>query len=101
MPVYEYKCGEGHVREFEAPRTWSQEFAGQQCCKALDDGSACRGRLKRVYTLSFAPVDQATFNPSVGKVISDKRQFQDECKRLSEQQTAKTGIPHKYEMLDG
>jgi hypothetical protein len=100
MPVYEYRCEFGHILSTNAPRKWSQEFVGQQCCATLPDGKACRGRLKRKYSVSFAPVDQATYNPSVGQEISDKRQFKDVCKRLSDKQSERTGIPHRYEMVD-
>ena len=46
------------------------------------------------------PVMHEHFNHSVGKPISDRRQFAAELRRKSEEMTERTGTPHNYVAVD-
>lgn len=64
-------------------------------------GSNCPGILKRDYSsVNFAPVMHSHFNHSVGKPISDMKQFTDALKRKSDEATERTGIPHNFVPAD-
>jgi hypothetical protein len=56
--------------------------------------------MRRVWSVRFGSVLHEHYNHSVGKPISSHRQYADELKRLSEQQTERTGIPHNYVPVD-
>ena len=105
MPVYEYKCEEGHRFDRELARDLSEAYVGRPCFQGefADDGriQMCKKPLKRVYSsVQFASVMQEHFNPSVGKPISSMSQYRDELKRASERATEKTGILHNFQPAD-
>ena len=85
MPLYEFKCRE--CGTISTVTTYGVIPPCQMC------GSSS---VKRKYSFyvekSFVP----HFNPSVGKYVSSQRQFNDELKVLSDEQTLRTGIPHNY-----
>ena len=101
MPVYEYKCEEGHGFEVEMDPIYSQHFVGFQCSTFAPNGRLCGAKVKRRYSsVQFASVMQEHFNPSVGKPISSMSQYRDELKRASERATEKTGILHNFQPAD-
>ena len=91
MPVYEYKCGEGHV---------TLETHGRDDSYVGLPGRCCGMPVKRKYSISFAPVWQEHFNHSTGSPISDPKQFSAKLRELSDRQTEHTGIPHDYQPSD-
>lgn len=60
----------------------------------------CGGLLKRLWRVNFGTVMQEHFNATVGKPISDGRQFERELRRMSEERTAATGIEHRFAPVD-
>lgn len=57
---------------------------------------SCGLEAPRQFTSFATHIFRPAYNPSVGKYISSDRQFRDELKRASEEQTALTGIEHNY-----
>jgi hypothetical protein len=56
--------------------------------------------LRRVYSFRPGKVTHEHFNHTVGKVISDPKQFKSELARKSAEMTERTGIPHNYVPVD-
>lgn len=56
--------------------------------------------MKRVFGFSLVKPMQEHYNPTVGRVITNKRQFADGLKVASERETLRTGIEHKYVEVD-
>ena len=119
MPIYEYKCSSGHRVELGVSREESGGWQGRPCFESIvvlcETGGTpeepkpypvnlmrlCREPLKRSYgSVQFAAVPQAEFNRSLGREISDPRQFESECRRASEKAFLKTGIEHDYQPID-
>jgi hypothetical protein len=88
MSMYEYRCGGcGH-------RILSDERGDQvltRCCGAVG---------QRIWSVSTATIMHEHMNSSVGKPISDMRQFKDELARKSDAATERTGIPHNFQPVD-
>lgn len=110
MPVYEYKCTEGHRYHLftEMDDSDSREFyEGMDCWlaadtagEATDPEDMCWEPLKRVYSFAAAPVMHEHFNHSVGKVISDMRQFKSQLARKSEEDSERRGMKIDYQPVD-
>lgn len=50
----------------------------------------------RVYSFAIKTSFVPHYNPSVGKFVSSQSEFDSELRRLSDQQTERTGITHNY-----
>lgn len=86
MPWYEYKnrqTGEVRLSQERADRL---EFDGVM--------------FNRVWGFQQAPMMHEHFNTSTGTVVSSRRGFQDDLKRLSEERTERTGIHHNFVEVD-
>jgi hypothetical protein len=92
MPVYEYKCGNGHVEShyFHVDDRWRP--VGLACFE-------CAGQMHRVFSFRPARVMHEHFNESVGQPVSSMRQFEDILKRRNDEMTERTGIPHNAEAM--
>ena len=91
MTIYEYRCTECG---YTANVTDRADSLG--ACPARQ----CSGLLKRVWRVNFGAVMQEHFNATVGKPISDGRQFERELRRMSDERTAATGIEHRFAPVD-
>src|SRR5690606_31265645 len=87
MPFYEY-------RHPDNPR--KTVLSEQRGDRLMVDGID----YKRVWSFQITKVMHHHLNPSTGTVVSSRQQFRDELKRLSEEHTERTGIPHNYEEID-
>lgn len=83
--IYAYKCRKCGTRADSTRRG-----------DVLGPCPTCDGQLTRLYIVTLERPMMEHFNPSVGKVISSNRQFDDELKRKSEEQTLRTGIEARY-----
>lgn len=89
MPIYEYKCEQGHHTDvFE-----DQSDPDHQC-------ELCNSPCTRVYSVSFNRPMPAHFNPTLGQYVTNESKFNDGLKQLSESATARTGITHDYQPTD-
>lgn len=92
MPVYSYRCRGCQVNgEKWQKHTDDPLLVCPECGKAT---------LRRVYSFKPGRVTHEHFNHTVGKVISDQKQFKSELDRKSEEMTERTGIPHNYVPVD-
>ncbi len=63
----------------------------------------CGELTTRRYSVSFNRSTASAedyFNNSTGTVVRTERQFQNDLKRLGEERTERTGIPHNYLQVD-
>lgn len=61
---------------------------------------SCGSEMKRLYTsvqINASSPFQPHFNHSVGEFVSSRRDFENQLKRKSEQQSERTGIDHNYQ----
>lgn len=95
MPIYEFKC----PRCGATTTTMIRPRDGRlhQPCPAL---CGFGGPLRRVFSFTFRPVLHAGWNPTVGREISDHKQFASELTRASDKAEEETGIPHRYAPVD-
>lgn len=87
--IYEYKCRQCGYRVDLTTLT------GPYSCPNCEGGV-----VKRVFSFNVQPSMAEHYNPSVGTVVSSKRQHFDLLKRQSEAATIRTGIPHNYVPVD-
>ncbi len=92
MPVYLYRCG--------ACLANGEKWQSIKEDRLVVCPECHEPELRRVYSFSLATVMHEHFDHTVGKVISDRRQFVSELKRKSEEATERTGIPHNYVPVD-
>jgi len=90
MPLYEYRCKNCRA----ILRTTSRRDSGQLSCHA------CGRPLTRVWGFRLTPVMHAHHNSTTGTVISDRRQFEAELRRKSDEATERTGAVHNYVPAD-
>lgn len=90
MKLYEYKCDVCHSVWDDTTRA---DFLDYPCpfCES--------GTPRRVWKVSFRPIMQEHFNRTVGKGISDERQFARELRKQGDQYTEKTGMEVDYQPL--
>lgn len=105
MPEYEYKCDNcgviGTVVDTIEPDKRVEWDEGKVFhVTESDRGPWQCGVMKRKFSFNMAPVMQEHFNATVGKPISDPRQFERELKRAGEAIEERTGIPHDYQPCD-
>lgn len=88
MPLYTYRCP-------ECRSTVTSTSRGN----TLDVICACCGAQsthRRVFGFNMKPMMHEHFNRTVGKPISDMRQFERELKKQSDLATETTGVEHRY-----
>ena len=98
MPQYTYKCDE--CNEYD-----SIHYSISQYEQLNSDGLAvfCSNLhpMHRTYeSFPFVMPMSDGFNPTVGKYVSGKRQFEEELKIASAQATERTGIEHNFKPVD-
>ena len=62
--------------------------------------NGCTGTLRRRWSISIKPSMQEHFNHTVNRPISNMSQFKSELSRMSDEYTARTGIPAKFAPKD-
>ena len=92
MPVYLYRCRGCGVH-------------GQKWQKHTEDPMVqcpeCRApTLRRVFSFAMKAMMHEHFDQTVGKVISDPKQFKEELRRASEKETERTGRKVNYVPVD-
>lgn len=91
MPTYEWRCREcGSTRYTDHNRLTEDDSYCQRCYSPW----------KRVWGFHMATVVHSHFDHTTGTVISDPRQRKAELRRLSEEQTERTGFPTNYVEVD-
>jgi hypothetical protein len=100
MPTYLYRCRTCGAEETltGSPEECAVDSIGH-CFDCYEDDRD--GIMRRVWAVQFSPVMQEHFNPTVGKPISDRKQFDRELHVASELATERTGIPHRFTQVDG
>jgi|TARA_R110000824_G_scaffold45443_3_gene131406 putative FmdB family regulatory protein len=92
MPVYLYRCrgcgthGQKWQKHTEDPMVKCPE------CRAPT--------LRRVFSFAMKAMMHEHFDQTVGKVISDPKQFKEELRRASEKETERTGRKVNYVPVD-
>lgn len=92
MPIFEYKCPECQNRVISTVRGDRLDADCPHCDQPRT--------FRRVFSVSVRRPMQAHFNNTVGKVISDEKQFERELQRKGEEYTAETGIETNYRPID-
>ena len=92
MPVYLYRCRECGVHGEKWQRHTEEPLVDCPECDA--------DALKRVYSFAMKAIMHEHFDPTVGKVISDPRQFKEELSRASEKESERTGRNVNYVPVD-
>jgi putative FmdB family regulatory protein len=87
VPVYEYRC-----RECGLTEELNQRYEVIQC--------SCRGTMKRVFSFSIGTAFQPHFNYTVGEYVSSSRAFDDALRRRADENSAATGMEHRYVRTD-
>lgn len=88
MPIYEYRCRScGNTRES------TSRDAATQC--TLCGGNSARDYGSVLLGSSFVP----HFNHAVGAHVSNERDFKAKLNQRADENSARTGTDHKYEMI--
>lgn len=95
MPTYEYKCVNCGARRVTATHS-SGELIFRQDCPSCGVTS----RAKRVFSFAFKPIMHEHFNHTIGRPISDMKQFRSELDRASDEASRTTGIEHRYKPVE-
>lgn len=91
MPTYEWRCRVcGSTRYTDHNRLEEDDSYCQDCFAPW----------KRVFGFHMASVVHEHFDHQTGSVISDRKQFRSELRRLSDEQTERTGFPTNYVEVD-
>lgn len=117
MPVYEYQCPRcgNHlaismtIQEYERA---TAELSLEEEYRQLDEGLPPRTTLpplcfhggtgvgntvmRRIFSFSKPPAFEEHFNLTTGTVTSSARAHANELKRMSEEASARTGMPHNF-----
>ena len=92
MPVYLYRCHECGVHGEKWQRHTEEPLVDCPECQSPS--------LRRVYSFAMAAVMHEHFDHTVGKVISDPRQFTEELNRAAEKESERTGRKVNYVPVD-
>ena len=95
MPAYEYGCATcgGRATTFSTIASYDPD--------ARVDCIECRTPMRRVYEpLPFQMGMDGHYNPTVGRYVSGKRDFEDGLKAASEEASKRNGIEHNYKPID-
>lgn len=95
MPVYMYRCPKCHA-VFSRAQTIAA-YSESQSPSCPD----CHTPLARSYDPpTIASPFREHFNTSTGTYVSNRSQYTSQLSRLSDEASARTGIPHKYVPID-
>lgn len=89
MPLYAYECP-NCGQEYESLK---RGLESTTLCQ-------CESPIKRKWMVNLQRPMPDHYNTSVGKYVTGKRQLTDEFKRMSDNMTERTGIPHNYVPVD-
>lgn len=94
MPVYEYRCpGCGDTRSFTLS---IEQYDQSQLMPICFNDPADPHPMKRIFSFSKPPAFEEHFNLTTGTVTSSPRAHANELKRMSEEASARTGMPHNF-----
>lgn len=94
MPVYEFRCPScGAVKSYSL--TIEQYDACQLMPICFEDPSDPHP-MRRIFSFSKTPAFEEHFNLTTGTVTSSARAHANELKRMSEEASARTGMPHSF-----
>lgn len=94
MPNYHYRCSRCSIEEEHYFMFADYEQSVKVVCPQ------CGYTMERVLSFAFHRGMSEHYNPTVGRVVKNSRDFHDELKRASEAATIRTGIPHNYQPID-
>jgi putative FmdB family regulatory protein len=95
MPVYMYRCPLCHDVFSTAQSIADYSTSRSRVCPECDIP------LNRVYTPpAITPMMDAHFNPSVGRYVRNKADLTSALSQLSDETSARTGVPSRYEAID-
>lgn len=93
MPNYLYRCpwcGDEFYKYFQFADSNTIVYCGH-------DGVACD---KVLGVAAFHRAMPEHFNHSVGKYVSNEREFRDDLKRASDEASQRLGLPHNFVPID-
>lgn len=93
MPIYEYKCPYCNYRVPSLER--ADKLHVEEC-----PSCGFSGDYKRVFGFAMKPIMHEHFNRSVQKPISSMKQYADELKRKSDEESARDGMERRYVPVD-
>lgn len=94
MPIYEYKCSKCDHRVVSTER--GNRLLGGKCAQC----GVSPALYKRVFGFAMKPIMHEHFNRSVQKPISSMKQYADELKRKSDEESARDGMERRYVPVD-
>lgn len=105
MPTYKYQCDGCGAERLEV-MTFAEHdkfFAGEhwrsiECEKSVQDWLC--GWWRQVYDFQFSRGMAEHFNHSLGTHVSTERAANDNLKRLADENSARHGYDHQYELVD-
>lgn len=95
MQFYEYRCPNDACRRTTTTSRGPQDRLDDICLYCGDPGP-----LKRVFAVALHRPMQEHFNNTVGKPISDMRQFRNELSRMGDEYSERNGIETNYQPVD-
>lgn len=94
MPVYEYACRSCGERDSLVRSVHDDTRPDRLPC-------SCGAEMGRKFSVPHAtPMMHAAYSTATGSVVSDRRQFASELRRISDERTAETGIVHSFVPVD-
>lgn len=96
MTLFEYRCPECEHRVVSHVRADRLEADCDHC----DPANPIPRVFRRLFSVSVQRPMQEHFNNTVGKPISDMRQFERELARKGDEYTERTGIETRYRPVD-
>ncbi len=88
MASYGYSCKScGYSVELSTPNP-------------TDIQCSCGGSFTRIYSFSIAKSFQPHYNPSVGRYVTSRSDFNDALKQHSDEASEKTGVYHNFKPYD-
>lgn len=94
MPIYEYRCPDCHT--IRAYSLTISEYEASDLLPICFDHGAVHFTMKRVFSFSKTPPFEEHFNLTTGEVTSSARSHADNLKRMSEEASLRTGMPHNF-----
>ena len=92
MPIYEYKCRTcGLLQHLNQPI--SSHRPSSLTCQ-------CGQHAKRVFGFRMGEIFHGHYNPTVGRYVTGKNDFNSALSRASDEASESTGIPHNYVPMD-
>ena len=97
MPLYEYCCPDPECRAVFYQTLPASESAATFPCPNHEDDVVY---VNRVYGFSYKPPMPSHYNVSLGKYVSNAKELSDGFKKVSEIQSAKTGVDQNITPID-